>query len=125
VLRGYEADLHAFVLPDLGGLRLTDVRRGDLQALVDRLVGRGLSGSKVRNVAIPVRVLFRHALERDEVAQNPASALRLPNGVGRRERAASPSEAAALLAALPQEDRALWATAFYAGLRRGELRGLR
>jgi integrase len=44
---------------------------------------------------------------------------------GARERVASAAEAAGLLAALPDEDRALWATAFYAGLRRGELRGLR
>lgn len=101
------------------------VRRADLQALVDRLVGRGLSGSKVRNVVIPLRVIFRHALERDEVNANPTSGLRLPNSVGRRERAASPSEAAQLLAALPKEDQALWATAFYGGLRRGELRALR
>jgi integrase len=35
------------------------------------------------------------------------------------------SEARALLAALPEEDRAIWATAFYAGLRRGELMALR
>ena len=33
-------------------------------------------------------------------------------------------EAAALLAALPQNDQALWATALYAGLRQGELRAL-
>jgi hypothetical protein len=32
---------------------------------------------------------------------------------------------AALLAALPQAELALWATAAYAGLRRGELRALR
>jgi integrase len=125
VLRGYEADLASYVLPELGAQRLSDVRRADLQALVDRLVGKGLSGSKVRNVLIPVRCVYRHALERDEVSINPTSGLRLPNGVGRRERAASPSEAADLLDALPLEDRALWATAFYAGLRRGELRGLR
>jgi integrase len=37
----------------------------------------------------------------------------------------SPNLAAKLLAALPDEDRALWATAFYAGLRRGELLSLR
>jgi len=40
-----------------------------------------------------------------------------------RDRIASPSEAAELLTAL-EHDRALWATGFYAGLRRGELRGL-
>jgi integrase len=37
----------------------------------------------------------------------------------------SPTEAAALLDALPAADRALWAVAFYAGLRRGELVALR
>lgn len=42
---------------------------------------------------------------------------------GRRDRIASPLEARALLAALPRE-RALWATAMYAGLRLGELLGL-
>jgi integrase len=125
VVRGYEHDLQTYVLEDFGGLRLSDVRRSDLQALVDRLVGQGLSGSKVRNIVIPIRVLFRHALERDEINANPASGLRLPNGIGRRERAASPGEAAELLAALPDSLRPIYATAFYAGLRRGELRGLR
>jgi integrase len=35
------------------------------------------------------------------------------------------TECAKLLAALPASDRAPWATAAYAGLRRGELRALR
>ena len=34
-------------------------------------------------------------------------------------------EAASLIAALSPDDRAVWATAMYAGLRRGELRALR
>jgi integrase len=125
VLRGYEHDLREYVLEDLGHLKLHDVRRGDLQALVDRLVGEGHSASKVRNVLNAVRVLFRHAVEREEVSVNPTSGLRLPNNVGKRERAASPQEAAELLAALPEDLRALYATAFYGGLRRGELRALR
>jgi integrase len=70
-------------------------------------------------------VLFRHALEREEVSASPASGLRLPNGVGRRDRVASPGEASELLAVLPEDLRAIYATAFYGGLRRGELRGLR
>ena len=45
-LRGYEADLRRYVLDDLGAHRLSDVRRGDLQALVDRLLGKGLSSSR-------------------------------------------------------------------------------
>lgn len=56
---------------------------------------------------------------------DPTDGLDLPEPSGRRERVAAPSEAARLLAAVPDDDRALWATATYAGLRRGELRGLR
>ena len=44
---------------------------------------------------------------------------------GRRERFASPEEAAALIAPLSKHDRALWGTAFFAGLRRGGLQALR
>ena len=52
---------------------------------------------------------------------NPTTGLSLPAVRGKRDRIASPREAAQLIQALPAEDRALWATAMYAGLRRGEL----
>lgn len=51
--------------------------------------------------------------------------MRLPSVDGVRDRVADPFEAATLLDALPENDRPMWATAFYAGLRRGELRALR
>ena len=123
VLRGYRADLEHYVLPDLGAARLGDLTADDFQALVDRLVGAGLSGSKVRNVLVPCQALYRR--HRRQVLADPTDGLDLPEPGGRRERVASPGEAAVLLDALPEDERALWATAFYAGLRRGELRGLR
>jgi integrase len=43
---------------------------------------------------------------------------------GRRDRVAPPDEARQLIAAAPAHDRAIWATALYAGLRRGELLAL-
>ena len=79
---------------------------------------------------MPLRSIFRHALKRGKVAINPTSGLELPTAEGRRERIASPTEATELLDALAtwpstREDVALWATAMYAGLRRGELQALR
>jgi integrase len=124
-LRSYEEALRRRILPALGGARLHEIRRRDLQALVDRLVGQGLSASSVRNSLMPVRVLYREAMARDEVATNPTEGLRLPSVRSVRDRIASPDEAAVLIAAVPERDRALWATAFYAGLRRGELLALR
>jgi integrase len=56
---------------------------------------------------------------------NPCSGLELPAVRSRRERFASTEEAAALIAAAPESERAIWATALYGGLRLGELRALR
>jgi integrase len=126
VLRTYTRDLERYVIPALGPTRVSQVRRRDVQErLVDDLVARGLSGSRIRGVLNALRAVLRRPLQADELIADPTGRLDLPAGERARERAASPTEAAALLAALPEDDRALWATAFYAGLRRGELRALR
>lgn len=122
-LRGYRHDFERYVFPDLGARKLADVTHDDLQALVDRLLAAGLSGAKARNVLVPLQALYRR--HRRQVPVDPTDGLELPEPGARRERAASPTEAAELLAALPTDEQALWATAFYAGLRRGELRALR
>jgi integrase len=125
VLRLYRRDVETCIVPELGGLRVSQLRRRDVQALVDALVGRGLSGSRIRGIVNALRAVLRRPLHDDELAVNPTDRLNLPADSKPRERAASPAEASDLLAALPVEQRALWAVAFYAGLRRGELRALR
>jgi len=122
-IRGYERALRLRVLPALGSPRLSEVRRRDVQDLADRLLADGLDASTIANTLDPLRVVFRRARRRDEVSIDPTEDLELPRPRGLRERVAAPDEARALLAALPEPDRALWAT--YAGLRRGELRALR
>jgi len=124
-IRSYERALRDRVLPELGMKRLVDVQRRDVQRLADELLGEGLDPSTVRNALMPLRVIFRRAIEDGDLALNPTGHLRLPAVRGRRERIASPEEAQLLLVALPDRDRAVWATALYAGLRRGELMGLR
>jgi integrase len=124
-LRAYEQALRTKVLPELGHLRLSTVTRASVQDLVDELVASGLSPSTVRNAVLPLRAIYRRALARSEVLVNPTLGLSLPAARGRRDRIAHPAEAKALLDALPPEDRPVWATALYAGLRRGEIRGLR
>jgi integrase len=125
VVRGYRVALRSFVVPELGSLRLSEVRRRDVQTFVDRLVGEGRSGSAIANVLMPLRAIVRRALERDELSVNPLANVRMPRPAGPRDRAASPAELAELLDALPDDLRALYATAAFAGLRRGELRGLK
>jgi integrase len=124
-IRSYEASLRLRVLPELGNSKLATISRPDLQDFTDRFLAQGLSGSTVQCTLLPVRAIYRRALDRGEVAINPTAGLRLPRVGPGRDRFADPGEAAALLDALPPEDRALWATAMYGGLRRGELMALR
>ena len=125
VLRGYETSMRLRVLPELGGARLTEITRLDIQDLVDQMLAKERDASTIRNTLIPLRAVYRRALARGEVAVNPVSGVELPAARGRRDRIASPKEAVALIAAVREEDRAVWATAFYAGLRLGELLALR
>jgi integrase len=74
---------------------------------------------------MPLRVIFRRAVEDCDIATNPVAGVRLPAVRSRKDRIAAPDESARLIAALPHpRDRAIWATAFYAGLRLGELQAL-
>jgi integrase len=75
---------------------------------------------------MPLRVIYRRAIRDRLATMNPCEQLDLPAVRGRRDRIVSTEQAAALVAALPTtRDRALGATALYAGLRRGELMALR
>jgi len=96
-----------------------------LQAFVNGLVSEKVNPSTIRNAVNPLRAIYRHAVSLGNVTVNPCLGLQLPSVEGTRERIADPKEAAKLLDALPEGDCALWATALYAGLRRGELRALR
>jgi integrase len=126
VRREYRRHLEQRVMPELGAVRLSDLRRGDVQTLADRLATDGLDGATIRNVLMPLRAVCRRAIEDGVLATNPTANLRLPAVRGRRDRIAGPDECERLLDALPRvDDRALWAVAMFAGLRRGELRALR
>lgn len=124
-LREYGRVLGLRVLPEFGTARLSELTRADLQDFVDRMLAKQLAASTVRNTMNPLQAIYRHAVRREIVAVNPTRDVDLPVARGRRERIATAVEAGRLLDALPDADQPIWATAFYAGLRRGELQALR
>ncbi len=123
--RRYEEALRLHVRPVLGHLRLSSLDRPVVKAMVRDWVDAGMSPWSVRNNLDPLRVIVREAIEDGHLAVDPIARMKLPAGSGRRERVADREEAQALIDALPEDERALWASALYGGLRRGELRALR
>lgn len=127
-LRTIEGDLRLHLVPSLGARVMVGVTRADLQRLVGSWLAEGLSPSKIRSIINAARVLWRDldllTGRDDPLLIDPTRGLRLPASTGRRERIANPDEARRLIEALQPGDRALWATAIYAGLRHGELRAL-
>lgn len=124
-LRGYRQALQDHVLPALGGRKMNAVTTSDLQALVDRWGAEDQSPSTIRNSIKPLQAIYRRARAREGLAVNPTRDLELPAPSPKEVEIVAPEVAAQLLDVLPVEDRALWATALYAGLRYGELRALR
>jgi integrase len=123
-VRAYRQALKHRALPLFGAKRLTAISETVLQDFADQLSAQGLSPSSVRNTILPLRAIFRRAHRRGDVAVNPPQRLILPAVRGQRERVATPTEIGPLLDALQADDRAIYATALYAGLRLGELQAL-
>lgn len=123
-VRGYERDLNGHAVPELGSSRIGRLQRPDLQRWVDGLTTPERSPSTVRNIVAALRALIGFAELRGWVHVDPCKGLRLPAGEQGRERIASPTEAAELIAAMPPTDRAALGLAVYAGLRLGELLAL-
>jgi integrase len=124
-VRNYESSLRLTVLPALGRHRLGDLRLIDIQRFVDRLARQGRTASAISRDVMPLRAVYRRAVRLGQVPANPTRGLQLPAGSRRRDKFATPAQAEAMLAVLDLPERAVWATALYAGLRRGELAGLR
>ncbi len=108
-----------------GRRRLDEVRLPDLQEFVDSLEMEGLSPSTIEGTILPLRLAYRWARSKGIIAVDPTDGIELPEKPRGTRVPPSPADAAALLAAVPDEDRAMWATAMLAGLRRGELLALR
>jgi integrase len=124
VLASYRSSLDLHVLPVLGDKRLDTIRRKDIQTLVDRMMTH-YKPSTVHNMVNPLRTIYRWAESADLLTLDPTVNLKLPAVRSERKISLDPKTVKAMIAALPSVyDRALWAAAFYSGLRAGELAAL-
>jgi integrase len=87
--------------PEMLWRDLDAVSRGEVQELVDGLIRRRLSASRISSVVNALRALYRFARERELTSRDPARDVRLPLGRPIVEyRVATPAEFDRLLTAL-------------------------
>ncbi len=124
-IRDIEGALVGYVEPELGARRIGDVRRGDVQRLIEKLTPEK-SGSRVRTIVNAIHSLYAWAQDRELVDHDPASHVRLPAmNATPRDRVATPAEMQQLLDALDPADALPYALAVYATARRAEIRHAR
>ena len=87
------------VLPKLGKLKASSIRRRDIVALLDRIADRGAPVQANRTLAC-IRKMFNFALERDVLDTSPCAGVKAPGKESRRERVLSPDEIRTVLLAM-------------------------
>ena len=125
---GYESVLRQYLRPKFGAKRLAEIKRDDIKALINDLIGKGLSRNTIRNALCVIRGLFNQAIESGILESNPAARLgrftRLAKTPDAKGVALTIGEVHQFLSASKEICPAyhpLFLTAVRAGLRRGEL----
>lgn len=123
-LRGYRLGWE-HVKDSLGPHPIGDIATSDIQAMIGRWHKKGATRSTINNRLDCLRAIYAREIRQGNVSLSPLTNIELPHtGKSRDIEIVSKEVAAELIAALPETEQAVWATAFYAGLRRGELQGL-
>jgi len=96
-----QAMLRRDVLPSIGHLRVEDIRRRDIIAIIDAVVDRGAPVQANRVLAV-VRRMFNFAVERDLLERTPCHRVKAPGKETRRDRVLEINEVRSLLATVPE-----------------------
>ena len=121
-----KARMGRYILPIIGGLHLSEVRRAHLEDLVTSLEGTGLSPNTQRHILSDARCLFSYALQREEIDFNPFAGKKLvPQAPEPEPNPLSDIELAKILKILPEPYHSAARLAVHTGMRWNEQRSLR
>jgi integrase len=114
------------ILPALGQIRLGSLAAVDIERFLQTVEAPGrLSPATVRKVGQVLRKMLSDAVRSGIIARSPADAVALPQESAQEMRFLTAEEVAALVQEVDPVYRPLILTACFAGLRWGELAGLR
>jgi integrase len=127
-LRGYESIMRAHLLPAFGERRLEDLTADEVEAWSAQLAARGLASSTRLRILTCLFGVMKRAKRVWKLPRNPIADVEKPvqSHAAIELEVFSPEEVHALVrAAESEQDAAVFLTAAFTGLRRGELVALR
>jgi integrase len=125
----YKRDVHHHIIPVLGRRKLRDLSRDDVRRLYRIKRDEGLSNRSLQYIHTSLHRALKDAKNDYKINENPTDGVKshkTPEGVAKESKALTRSQVAKLLsAASGSRSEALFVVAIHAGLRRGEVLGLR
>ncbi len=122
---GYKTKLKCYIRPALGDIKLTFLRTGHIQKMVNDMMDRGLSAKNIKDTYINVNAAMKQAVKLRLIPYNPCEGVTLPKRKKYKAKVYSPQMITTLLATAKDTDMYLpILLCVTAGVRRGELLAL-
>ena len=122
----YRGHVEMYLVPHLGGLALSSLTADVIEAVYAHLGGMGLSSATVRRINATLSAALSCGVADGLLSANPARQVRLPKVGGFGARVWTVGQAVDFLKYVENDEHyPLWRLSLVAGLRRGEVLGLR
>jgi integrase len=116
----------AHIAPEIGHLRLVNLRRADCNALVTALFEKGLARTTIKRTLSPLRLALQRAVDEEKIGANPAAGLEIPKKApARKLHVPTLDEVNSILEKASEDGREALTLVASLGLRKSELLALR
>jgi integrase len=119
--QSYKLLMNKHIVPDLGKLKVTEVKPYHIQELLILKGGSGLCRGTLRIIKTVAYLIFEYAISRELIQYNPVERAKLPKGSDKTRRALSKEETVAMIKACTNNEAGpMMLTLMFTGLRPGE-----
>ncbi len=124
-LVSYECISRNHLIPNLGDIQLSDLKRSDIQRFYNNLRAKGLSPKYIKNIHGCLHRALDEAVQNEYIVKNPSSGCKMPKVVAKEIKPLDLPDQKKLFTSLEGAYYApLFITAIFTGMRVGELIGL-
>lgn len=123
--KGYESVLRRYVLPSIGGKKISQINKTLVRGLLDDLRVNGVGNATIAQCKAAIGAAFRPLVESEQVATNPTHGVRVKHNSAPITHVVTEEEFGSIISALPERSRLFARFLIASGCRFGEATELR